>query len=105
MSCADTSSNRGLCPPPSSGLADVLAGRRQWWIEAGDSAELLATLPNEGVVLDPFTGSGTTLLVALRHGRRAIGLELNPKYVEMASRRIFLDAPLFNTPTDTEAAS
>ncbi len=47
-------------------------------------------------VLDPFAGSGTTLLVALRHGRRALGIELNPRYVEIARRRIVDDAPLFN---------
>lgn len=40
------------------------------------------------VVLDPFGGSGTTALVALRHGRRAVLCELNPGYVEMAHRRI-----------------
>lgn len=48
------------------------------------------------VVLDPFAGSGTTILTALRHDRRAIGLELNPAYVELANRRIVNDAPLFN---------
>jgi DNA modification methylase len=47
-------------------------------------------------VLDPFTGSGTTGLVALRHNRNFIGVELNPEYVEMARRRITNDAPLFN---------
>lgn len=39
-------------------------------------------------VLDPFCGSGTTGVVALRLGRRFIGIELNPDYVEMARRRI-----------------
>ena len=36
------------------------------------------------IVLDPFAGSGTVGVVALRHGRRFLGCELNPKYVEMA---------------------
>lgn len=40
------------------------------------------------VVLDPFVGSGTTLLVAQRLGRSGIGIELNPDYCAMASRRI-----------------
>lgn len=48
------------------------------------------------VVLDPFTGSGTTGVVALRHGRRFVGLELNPEYVAMARRRIA--GPLFSEP-------
>ena len=40
------------------------------------------------VVLDPFLGSGTTLVVAAKLGRRGIGIELNPAYVAMAERRI-----------------
>ncbi len=48
------------------------------------------------VVLDPFCGSGTTGLVALRLGRRFIGIEINPEYCEMAKNRINDDAPLFN---------
>ena len=61
---------------------------------------VLAGCPVGGVVLDPFCGSGTTLLVALRHGRRGVGIELNPTYVEMASRRVFLDCPMFNAPAE-----
>lgn len=48
------------------------------------------------IVLDPFAGSGTTGMVALRHNRSFIGLELNPEYVEMARWRIRDDAPLLN---------
>lgn len=40
------------------------------------------------VVLDPFTGSGTTGMVALQHGRNFIGTELNPDYAVMAWNRI-----------------
>jgi site-specific DNA-methyltransferase (adenine-specific) len=39
-------------------------------------------------VLDPFAGSGTVGVVALRHGRRFIGMELNPDYCAMARHRI-----------------
>ncbi len=39
-------------------------------------------------VLDPFSGAGTTGLVAQQHGRRYIGIELNPEYVEMAEKRL-----------------
>lgn len=48
-------------------------------------------------ILDPFCGSGTTLMVALRLGRRALGIELNPQYIDLARKRIEGDAPLFNT--------
>lgn len=44
------------------------------------------TVPS--VVLDPFTGSGTTGKVALLLGRRFVGIELNPEYAELAVKRI-----------------
>ena len=47
----------------------------------------------DDTVLDPFCGSGTTGIVALRLGREFIGIELNPEYVEMAKRSIA--GPLF----------
>jgi DNA modification methylase len=46
-------------------------------------------------VLDPFSGAGTTGLVADRLQRSAIMIELNPAYVAMACKRIVQDAPLF----------
>jgi len=49
---------------------------------------ILAGCPAGGVVLDPFFGAGTTGLVALKLGRRAIGIELNPDYCEMAKHRL-----------------
>ena len=57
---------------------------------------VLAGCPEGGVVLDPFCGSGTTGVVALRADRRFVGIELNPEYVQMARRRIGDDAPLLN---------
>jgi hypothetical protein len=53
-----------------------------------------STIP--AIVLDPFSGAGTTVLVARRLGLRAVGIELNPKYAAMARRRIEEDSPLFN---------
>ena len=56
---------------------------------------ILAGCPEGGTVLDPFGGAGTTGLVADRHKRNAILIELNPAYAEMARRRITNDSPLF----------
>jgi DNA modification methylase len=50
------------------------------------------------IILDPFSGAGTTGLIAQRLGRSFIGIELNPAYVEMARARIANDSPLFNKP-------
>jgi DNA modification methylase len=49
---------------------------------------ILAGCPERGLVLDPFAGSGTTLHVARKHGRHAIGIELNADYCALAARRL-----------------
>lgn len=49
---------------------------------------ILAGCPENGVVLDPFAGSGTTLAVALSLGRHALGIEINPEYVELIRKRL-----------------
>jgi DNA modification methylase len=58
---------------------------------------VLAGTKEGDLILDPFTGAGTTGLVATRKGRRFIGTELNPDYANMARNRIVNDAPLFMT--------
>jgi methylase of polypeptide subunit release factors len=44
-------------------------------------------------VFDPFTGSGTTAIVAMNHGRNFIGTELNPEYIKIAEARIADEIP------------
>ena len=56
---------------------------------------VLAGCPKDGHVLDPFGGSGTTGLVADRLGRNATLIELNEDYLEIGTKRILSDAPLF----------
>lgn len=48
-------------------------------------------------VLDPFSGAGTTGLVALRLGRNYVGIELNPEYAAMSRKRLAGDATLLNS--------
>lgn len=49
---------------------------------------VMAGCPAGGIVLDPFSGSGTTGMVALEEGRRYIGIELSPEYQALAVERI-----------------
>jgi len=49
---------------------------------------VLAGCPEDGIVLDPFAGSGTTGVVAKRLRRSFIGVEINPDYWKMAQQRI-----------------
>lgn len=48
---------------------------------------ILAGCPPDGTVLDPFAGAGTTGLGCLKNGRRFLGIELNPGYIEIAYNR------------------
>ena len=49
---------------------------------------ILAGCPKDGTVLDPFGGSGTTALVALEEGRKAVLCELNTDYIALAHKRL-----------------
>jgi len=48
----------------------------------------LGFLPNARTILDPFMGSGTTLVACQRLGRSGIGIELDPEYFDIACRRV-----------------
>jgi DNA modification methylase len=48
---------------------------------------ILASCPPDGIVLDPFCGTGTTMLVARLLGRKSIGIDISEKYLELAENR------------------
>jgi len=87
-----TRNKRSVWPIPTQGYAEA-----HFATFPPDLIEpcILAGCPEGGTVLDPFGGAGTTGLVADRHHRNAILIELNPEYAEMARKRIIGDAPLF----------
>jgi site-specific DNA-methyltransferase (adenine-specific) len=63
-----------------------------------------SSCPPEGVAIDPFMGSGTTGVACIRTGRRFIGIEKEPKYFEIALKRIreaerLAKCDLFKEPT------
>ena len=49
---------------------------------------VLSFCPPGGIVLDPFCGSGTTLAAAVKHGRRALGIDLRTSQVALTERRL-----------------
>lgn len=60
---------------------------------------ILAGTEQGDSVLDPFAGTGTVGVVAAKHDRQFLGIELNPDYVTMATKRIRQVQPGLFTPT------
>jgi hypothetical protein len=44
--------------------------------------------PVPQIVLDPFNGAGTSGVVSIKNGRDYIGIDLNPKYIELTKKRL-----------------
>jgi len=65
-----------------------------WWVHPGTKPlRLMQRLVGlvDGTVVDPFMGSGTTLVAAKSTGRRSIGIEVDEQYCEVAARRLSQD--------------
>lgn len=62
------------------------SGHTATFPEALIAPRILSSSPKDGVVLDPFCGIGTTLRVAAKNQRRALGFESNPRYAEAARK-------------------
>ena len=56
---------------------------------------ILAGCPKDGIVLDPFMGSGTTARCAHRWGRHYIGFELNPDYISIIRKKVNVEVDMF----------
>ncbi len=70
--CRDSQSRKHPCPRPLDGIRYVTQ----------------SLCPPGGLVLDPFMGSGTTLRAAKDAGLKAIGIEIEERYCEIAARRL-----------------
>lgn len=79
----------------SAKKARILEGMRERrtvaWRPACDCHPLMAGDVQPATVLDPFCGSGTTGVVALRHGRSFVGIDLSADYLDLARKRIGLE--------------
>ena len=49
---------------------------------------LKTTCPKGGVVLDPFCGTGTTMIAAMRHGVKSIGIDISKDYIQLSEERV-----------------
>lgn len=80
-----------ILPPPDTWEVPPVRGRKPH--SARFSEELvripiLATTPPNGIVLDPFAGSGTSLLFAKKNGFRAIGIDKSRKFCELMAQQL-----------------
>lgn len=75
---------------------------------------VLAGSDPKDVILDPFSGSGTTGIAAVKHGRRYLGIEMDPNYIELSRKRyeqeigkqmdVMMKTPMRRKSVDREAS-
>ncbi len=96
--------------PGRASVGDTLAGKQASRAQNNHPTvkpvELMQWLcrlitPPGGTILDPFTGSGSTGIAALREGFSFIGIERESEYVQIARDRVIGDAPLFNVESES----
>jgi adenine-specific DNA-methyltransferase len=89
-SCNPLGKNPGdvwVIPNVKSNHVEKTAHPCQFPVELVERLVLSLTLEDEWV-LDPFLGSGTSIIAALKHGRRGMGAEVKPEYVRLAQQRV-----------------
>ncbi len=60
-------------------------------------APIQATCPENGIVLDPFSGTGSTVCTALKLNKRGIGIDLSENYIKLSEQRVNQAINLFNS--------
>lgn len=79
----EANDKRNVLPRARTGIDGHNEYKQIGWKECGCNARF-----SGGIVLDPFFGSGTTGLVALKLNRKFIGIELNKEYIKIAEERL-----------------
>lgn len=107
--CNPTKSNNGFRPRETEAIYEMANKRSVWTVHTLPYSEAhFATFPQElivdcikagcpenGLLLDPFMGAGTSALVARKLNRNFIGFELNPDYVLLAENRLKKELGMF----------
>lgn len=94
----ESAAEKGMLSRPTAKLQEEGIGERVtgWTGKWSAGCDHPSDAPIGAIVLDPFSGSGTTGVMALRLGRRFIGIDLSETYAAGARRRIEDDMPLLN---------